>query len=195
MSNIAEVTNSEIQKTSLPSVSQRAPDWFAAYTSPRHEKAVANHFSQRNIESFLPLYRSLRSWKNGCKVNVELPLFPNYIFVRISRKERVRVLEVPGVLWMVSAGDKPVPLPEAEIEALRVAIPNIKCEPHPYLIVGERARIKSGALAGMEGVLLRKKNILRVVLSLDLISQSVAVEVDADNVEPVTAGVKRYALS
>jgi transcription antitermination factor NusG len=168
------------------------PQWFAAYTTTRHEKAVAEHLSLRQIESFLPLYRTQRLWKNGCRMNVELPLFPSYVFVRVSRRERVRVLEVPGILSMVSAGGKPVPLPESEVEALRSSIPFINCEPHPYLIVGERARVIAGSLAGMEGVLLRKKGILRVVLSLDLIMQSVAVEVDADNVEPVPSSAKRY---
>jgi transcription antitermination factor NusG len=171
---------------------ESVPHWFAAYTTTRHEKSVAEHFSLRQIESFLPLYRTQRLWKNGCRMNLELPLFPSYIFVRVPRRERVRVLEVPGVLSVVSAAGKPVPLPESEIEALRSSIPFINCEPHPYLIVGEKARVKSGSLAGMEGVLLRKKGVLRVVLSLDLIMQSVAVEVDADNVEPVPSCTQRY---
>lgn len=171
-----------------------APQWFVAYTVTRHEKAVADHFSQRTIESFLPSYKSPRMWKNGCKVNVELPLFPSYIFVRISREQRVRVLEVPGVLSLVCSGGKPVPLPELEIEALRSAVPALSCEPHPYLVVGERVRVKSGPLMGMEGVLLRKKNYFRIVLSLHLITQSVAVEVDADNVEPAANGAMRRSL-
>lgn len=169
------------------------PRWYAVYTTARHEKAVAEHFVHRNIESFLPLYRTMRLWKNGCKMTLQLPLFPCYIFVRISRNERVRVLDVPGVLTLVGSASEPAPLPESEIEALRIAIPKINCEPHPYLVVGERARIRAGVLAGMEGVLLRKKNGLRVVLSLDLISQSVAVEIDANDVEPVLTGAKRYA--
>ena len=162
-----------------------APQWFAAYTTTRHEKAVAEHFNIRSIEAFLPLYKTQRLWKNGCKMNLELPLFPSYVFVRVAARERVRVLEVPGVLSLVSAAGKPVPLPEADIQALRSSLPFIKCEPHPYLKVGERVRIKSGTLEGMEGILLRKKGLLRVVLSLDLIMKSVAVEVDADNVEVV----------
>lgn len=192
--NMNSAANDVLRMEPSSPTSNLAPQWFAAYTTARHEKAVADHLAHRNIECFLPLYRSLRLWKNGCKVNVELPLFPSYIFVRIDRRQRVPVLEVPGVLWLVSAGDKPVPLPTADIDALRSAIPLMNCEPHPYLVVGEKARIKDGVLAGMEGVLLRKKGILRVVLSLDLIAQSVAVEVDASNVEPVMA-VKRYASS
>ncbi len=161
------------------------PEWFAVYTTSRHEKRVVEHLAIREIESFLPLYRSLRSWKNGCKVNVELPLFPSYVFVRLNRGVRVRVLEIPGVLSFVSVGNQPAPLPEFEIEALRSGIQSLKWEPHPYLVVGEKTRIKTGPLAGFEGVLLRKKGLLRVVISLELIMKSVAVEVNATDVEPI----------
>lgn len=172
-----------------------APQWLAVYTTSRHEKTVAGHFAVRQIESFLPLYHTVRKWKNGCNVKLDLPLFPGYIFVRLEPRERVRVLEVPGVLWIVSAGDKPLPLPEAEVEALREGIHSANCEPHPYLVVGDKVRIRTGALAGMEGVLLRKKGILRVVITLDLIKQSVAVEVDATEVEPLRARTKHYIAS
>jgi transcription antitermination factor NusG len=171
------------------------PQWFAAYTTSRHEKAVSHHLAIRDIESFLPLYRAKRLWKNGCKVNVELPLFSSYVFVRMDSRERVRVLSAPGVLSIVSVAGKPVPLPEADIEALRSGIHLSQCEPHPYLVVGERARIKSGSLAGMEGVLLRKKGSFRVVLSLDLIMQSVAVEVDADHIESIRPINQQFKFS
>ena len=174
---------------------QLAPQWFAAYTTTRHEKAVSEHFAMRSIEAFLPLYKAQRLWKNGCKMNLELPLFPSYVFVRVAARERVRVLEVPGVLSLVSAAGRPVPLPEEDIQALRSSLPFIKCEPHPYLKVGERVRIKCGTLEGMEGILLRKKGLLRVVLSLDLIMKSVAVEVDADNVEAVVPSFARHKLA
>ena len=86
---------------------------------------------------------------------------------------------------MSSAGREPSPLPSAEIESLRSALPLLQFEPHPYLVVGEKVRITSGSLAGMIGVLVRKKNDLRVVLTLDLIQQSVAVEIDTDQIEPL----------
>ncbi len=171
------------------------PQWFAAYTTTRHEKAVAEPFALRSTEAFLPLYKAQRLWKNGCKMNLELPLFPSYVFVRVPVRERVKVLEVPGVLSLVCAAGKPVPLPEADIQALRSSLPLMKCEPHPYLKVGEHVRIKSGTLEGMEGILLRKKGMLRVVLSLDLIMKSVAVEVDADNVEAVVPSFARHKLA
>ena len=163
------------------------PKWFAVYTTPRHEKAVARHFEFRAIESFLPLYMEMHRWKNGCRVKVEQPLFPGYIFARIGRPHSTQVLSVPGVVLIVGSGREPVALPDSEIETLRSGLHLRKFEPHPYLVVGEKARIKSGSLAGMVGVLARKKNSLRVVLTLELIMRSVAVEVDADELERVSA--------
>jgi len=160
--------------------------WFAAYTNSRHEKCVASQFAERQIESFLPLYAARHRWRNRCEVLVDLPLFRNYVFVRIDPRERVRVLEVPGVLSLVGFGRTLAPLPDLEIEALRSGLAQGKIEPHPYLVIGERVRITAGPMAGMEGVLLRKKNNFRVVLALDVIMQSVAVEVDADQLEPLT---------
>lgn len=161
--------------------------WFAAYTVPRHEKAVGRQFEARHIPFFLPLFRTMRRWKNGCTVAVDQPLFPSYIFVQSERRELVKVLQVPGVLSVVSAGREPSVLPTAEVESLRAGLPLRHCEPHPYLVVGEKVRIISGSLEGMVGVLLRKKNHFRVVLTLDLIQQSVAVEVGSNEIEPFKA--------
>lgn len=160
-------------------------NWFAAYTTPRHEKAVARHLQVRHIESFLPLYTSIRRWRNGCRVPVAKPLFPSYIFVHIERRDSVKVLQVPGVVSIVRTGREPSALPISEIESLRSALPLRQFEPHPYLIEGEKVRITSGLLAGMSGVLVRRKNNLRVVLTLDLIRLSVAVEIGIDEIEPL----------
>jgi transcription antitermination factor NusG len=164
---------------------QPSPSWFAIYTTPRHEKSVAEHFRQRHIESFLPLYCIRRRWKDGSRVTLQLPLFPNYIFAQIRREQRVRVLAVPGVLSIVGSGREPLPLPDVEIESLRSGLHLRNVEPHPLLVVGEKARIRSGALAGMQGIVLRRKNDFRVVLTLDLIMRSIAVEVDAEDLEPL----------
>lgn len=159
--------------------------WFAAYTTPRHEKAVVRQLDVYSVESFLPLYRSARQWKNGCRVKVDRPLFPNYVFVHVHRRDAVKVLQLPGVLSIVSAGREPSCLPHSEIEALRSGLPLRQFEPHPYLVVGDKVRIISGSLVGMIGVLVRKKNEFRVVLTLDLIRQSVSVEIGIDEVEPL----------
>ena len=157
--------------------------WLAAYTTPRHEKSVVRHLEVREVEHFLPLYKSVRKWRNGCRVEVEFPVFPNYVFVRLDRRQSNRVLETPGVIAFAGSPKLPLPVSDCEINWLRNELPLRKFEPHPYLVLGSRVRIKSGPLAGMSGVLTRKKSGLRVVLSIDLIRQSVAVEVDINELE------------
>jgi transcription antitermination factor NusG len=181
-------TNAARQPDAEPEIhglgeSESCAHWFAVYTNSHHEKSVASQLAARRVESFLPLYATRRRWKNRCEMNLELPLFPNYVFVRIDPKERVRVLEVPGVLSLVGFGKTLAALPDFEIESLRSALGQRRMEPHPYLVVGERVRIKCGPLSGIEGVLVRKKTNFRVVLALDAIMQCVAVEVEAEDVE------------
>jgi transcription antitermination factor NusG len=165
------------------------PKWFAVYTISRHEKRVAQHLTQRQIEYYLPLYRSERKWSDGSRVTLELPLFPGYLFVHIKRTERVRVLDVPGALAVVGGtGREPVAMPDEAIDALRTGLHMRRVEPHPLLTVGQKARIRSGALAGMEGVVVRWKNSFRVVLTLEHIQRSIAVEVGGDDLEPLGSG-------
>jgi len=159
------------------------PRWFALYTSPRHEKHVSEILMQHRFETFLPLYRTTRQWKKSRPVVLELPLFPTYVFVRIAREARSAVLGVTGVLSIVGSPREPWAVPDLDIEAIRLGSQMRKIQPHTYLTVGERVRIKSGVMAGVEGILVRKKNDLRVVLTLDTIMRSVAVEVDADDIE------------
>jgi transcription antitermination factor NusG len=182
----AQSINDRLPGQGEVAMSAAMPKWFAVYTTPRHEKRIAEHFSQRGIDFFLPLYRSQRKWKDGSRVQLELPLFPSYVFVRIGKGERVRVLEVPGVLWVVgSSGRDAVSLPDSDIDTMRTGLHLRSAEPHPLPAVGQRVRIRSGALASLEGIMIRKKNELRVVITLDQINQSIAVEVDSDDIEPV----------
>jgi transcription antitermination factor NusG len=170
------------------------PNWFAVYTASRHEKRVAQHLTQRDIEFYLPLYRSARKWSDGSRVTLELPLFPGYLFVHIKRTDRSRVLNVPGALAVVGgSGREPSPLPDEAIDALRTGLQLRAAEPYPLLTVGQRARIRSGALAGMEGVVVRMKNGLRVVLTLEHIMRSIAVEVSAEDLEPLESGALAVA--
>jgi transcription antitermination factor NusG len=162
-----------------------AARWYAAYTAPCREKRVTEHFAARQIESFLPLYRHPRKWKNGCSMELERPLFPGYVFVRMTSTERVRVLEVPSVISIVSRGCVPEPLQDDVIEALRTSLHLRKVEPHAYLVAGERVSICAGPFAGLSGIVLRNKGNLRVVITLNLIMQSVAVEVNIEDLEPV----------
>ena|SRR6478672_136135 len=160
-------------------------NWFAVFTTPRHEKQVEEYFRVLEIESFLPLIRAGRRWKDGSKGIVELPLFPSYTFVRIGCGERIPVLSVPGVLSIVGGGRKAMSISDSYIHFLRKGLQEGKIEPHPYLELGTKVRIRSGAMAGMEGILLRKKNDFRVVLTLEMIMKSVKVEVELDNIELV----------
>lgn len=170
------------------------PRWFAVYTTPRREKHVSEILAERQIETFLPLYQTNRQWKNSRPAVLDLPLFPTYVFARITSQARGTVLGMPGVLSIVGSPREPWPLPDLEIEALRSGLLERKIEPHPYLIVGERVRIKTGVMTGVEGVLVRKKNNFRVVLSLDTIMWSVAVEVDADDIESANTFAGNHAI-
>jgi transcriptional antiterminator NusG len=161
-----------------------ARKWFAVYTKCRHEKRVAEHLAQREIAHYLPLYRSERRWKSCSQVTLDLPLFPGYVFVNVSSSERVRALQVPGVVTMVGGVDgRPASISEDEIESLRAGLRHRCAEPHPYVTAGQRVRIRSGALSGIEGTVVRVKNGLRVVLSLDLIMQSFSVEAKNEELE------------
>ena len=140
----------------------------------------------QRIDCFLPLYKSIRRWKDRRK-QLDLPLFPGYIFVHIALRDRLQVLQLPGVVQLVSFSGKPAALPDAEIEALRNGLArNLRAEPHPYLTVGRRVRVRSGSVAGLEGILVRRKQKFRVVLSIELIQRSVAIEVDEADIEPAS---------
>jgi transcription antitermination factor NusG len=161
------------------------PNWYVAYTSANHEKRVSEQLQRRSVEHFLPVYESMRKWKDR-RVKLQMPLFPGYVFVRFAWCDRLTALQVPGVARLVGFNGQPAILADAEIEGLRTTIAaELRIEPHPYLRVGRRVRIQRGALQGTEGILIRKKNSVRVVLSIDAIMRSVSVEVDADDLEIV----------
>ena len=186
----------KIERAMFPNASSSLPPgafeastatrWYAIYTTSRHEKRVALHFSQRAIEHYLPLYRAERKWRNGLRVTLDLPLFPCYIFARIPASERVRVLNVPGALAVVGGtAREPVSLPDDAIDALRWGLQEQRIEPHPHLTVGQKVYILSGAFAGMVGFVLRRRGACRVVITLKQIMQSIAVEIDESNLEPL----------
>ena len=159
------------------------PRWLAVYTVARHEKAVARQLQDRQIETFLPLYRSWHRWKDRRKL-IELALFPSYVFVRIAAQDRLPVLQVPGVVSMVTFNGEPAALPEGEINALRNGLENqVYAEPCPYLRVGRKVRVTRGPMAGAEGILTRRKDKCRFVISVDVLMRSVAIEVDGADLE------------
>ena len=158
--------------------------WFAAYVRSRHESRVAQHLADRDVELFLPQYTSKRRWSDR-QVNLPMPLFPGYLFVRIPVDDRTRVLTTPGVIMLVGAGGQPQALADAEIEQLKMAVKNGNDpQPHGFIKIGERVTVTQGPLAGYEGFLVRDKGNHRVVLTMDLIKRSMSVEVDVDWIVP-----------
>lgn len=158
--------------------------WYAAYTYANQEKRVAAELNVRAVEHFLPLYSSVRRWSDR-RVSLELPLFPGYLFVRLALRDRLRVLQIPTVVRLVGFNGHPAALPDKEMEIMRSGFSqSLRTEPHPFLSVGRRVRITGGPFAGLQGVLKRKRNSLRVVVSLVLIQRSVAVEVEVADVAP-----------
>jgi len=178
--------------TTIPEVIQTRPPealveekWYAVYTWANHEKRVAEHLEQRQMRSFLPLYRAMHRWKDRRK-EVELALFPSYVFVHLSLQHRLRVLEIPSVVHLVSFQGKPAPLPAHEIEKLRQGVNGrVRMGPHPYLQAGQRVRVRSGPVAGLEGILLRRKEGARLVVSIEILMRAVALEIDEADVEAV----------
>jgi transcription antitermination factor NusG len=157
--------------------------WYALYTCPRHEKMVLQQLNGKAVECYLPLYQSLRRW-NDRKALIDLPLFPGYLFVRIPLSERLRVLTVPGVVRIVSFNGKPASLSDEEIQTLKASVGLHAAEPYPYMAAGKRVRIAGGPLKGLEGVVVRRKNKLRAVVSIHSIMQSYAVELDVADAQP-----------
>ena len=160
-------------------------NWFAAYTTARHEKHVCLLLQERGIECFLPLYSTQRQWKKSRPVRLELPLFPTYVFVRIEREKRSTVLSTPGVLSIVGSSREPWPLSDAEMQTLMRGTQLGCITPHPCIPVGEEVRIVSGMMQGTTGILLRHKNGVRVVVALHAIMKSFALEVDLQYIEPI----------
>jgi transcription antitermination factor NusG len=158
-------------------------DWYAIYTRHQHEKTVAHILTNKGFETLLPLYPVTRRWKDRTKL-LSLPLFPCYLFLKGGLERRLDIMTTPGIHALVSNAGQPAAIPPAEIEAIRRAVESgFRVEPHPLLKCGDWVRVKSGPLEGMEGILIRKKNLYRLVLSVEMLGKAAAVEVDAFLVE------------
>jgi transcription antitermination factor NusG len=159
------------------------PRWYAVYTCANHERRVAGQLRERGVENFLPQYESVREWKDR-RVRLQMPLFPGYVFVHLALQDRLRVLQVPRVAWLVSFAGRPVAMPEEEFARIRGFLNQGLCaEPHSYLKAGRRVRVRSGPLEGMEGIVVRRRNGRRLVISLELIQRAMAVEVEESSLE------------
>jgi len=159
--------------------------WYALYTRHQHEKCVHQILTGKGFEAFLPLYTTAHQWKDRVK-RVSLPLFPCYVFLRGPLTQWLPVLTTPGVHTVVGFGGQPANISSPEIEAIRRVIESpLKAEPHPYLKCGDRVRVTAGPLRGLEGILLRKKNWCKLLLSIEMLQRSVAVEIDVAMVQRV----------
>lgn len=165
--------------------------WYAAHTRHQHEKMVARMLANKGFEVFLPLYTEARQWRDRIK-KVELPLFSCYVFLRGNLEHRLPIVTTPGVHGLLTSAGKLAGIPEEEIQAVRTVIENrINVEPHPFLRCGDLVRVKSGALCGLEGLLVRKKGQTRLIISVTLLERSVAAEVDASTVERITTSSRQ----
>jgi transcription antitermination factor NusG len=162
-------------------------EWYAVRTRSRHEKMVAEQLDRQGIENFLPLVKRTRQWSDRAK-EVELPLFSGYTFVRVAllSQDRLRVLQTHGVAGLVGVGGVGLPIPDAQIENLKTVLANqIAFEEHPFLQVGQRVRIRGGALDGVEGLLAAHKDSRTMVISIEPIHRSLSISVEGYRVEPI----------
>ena len=159
--------------------------WYALHVHSRKESFVASQLEGQGIECFLPQYKSLRKWSDRMK-EVELPLFPSYLFSRFDFQNRRPIVMTPGILQIVGNGRVAIPVPDEEVSAIQAAVHSgLQHQPWPFIELGERVRVKHGNLAGLEGILVNFKGNHRVVLSVSLLQRSVALEVDLAWLMPV----------
>lgn len=176
--------NPDPNDTGQASAEPLAP-WHALYTRHQHEKMVADLLSRKGFDVFLPVYNATRRWKDRTK-ELSLPLFPSYVFVKGGLDRQLQIMTTPGVCSLLTVAGRAAVIPDEEISAVqRMVASSSHVEPHPFLKCGDRVRVISGALEGIEGILVRKKNSIRLVLSVELLMKSVAIEVDAWTVERI----------
>lgn len=160
------------------------PRWYVLFVRSNQERKVAEALHGRDLEYFLPCYQSLRQWKDR-RAMLEIPLFPGYVFLRLPLAQRARALTVPNVVALVGTRNQPSAISEEEIAWIKLGIEHGRAEPYPYLTLGQRVLVTEGVMCGMEGILVRKRNNTRVVVSLDSIARSFVVEIDISCLRPV----------
>jgi transcription antitermination factor NusG len=169
--------------------------WYALYTRHQHEKMVEQILNNKGFSTFLPLYATTHNWKDRTKT-LSLPLFPCYVFLKGGIERRLQILTTPGIYGLVSSAGQPAAIPDNEIEAIRRVVESgTRVEAHPFLKCGNWVRVKCGPLTGIEGILVRKKNISRLVLSVEILGTAASIEVAAFQVEAVKAPRNRNSSS
>ncbi len=154
--------------------------WYGIRTRSNQEKLTATVLENKGFENFLPTYRVKRKWSDRL-VETDVPLFPGYVFCRFEVKQRLPILTTPGVVSVLGFGSEPAAIADSEIEAIQAILESgFSAEPCDYLYEGQRVRVTSGALEGVEGVLLKKKNQWRMIVSVTILNRSISVEIDRD---------------
>jgi transcription antitermination factor NusG len=171
----------------LPTESDKTEveSWYGLQTRPRHEKIVARRLEERGVTTFLPLVTEVHRWSDR-KKSVEMPLFGCYVFAKFmpNRTERLRVLRVDGVFGLVGARGEGTPIPDVEIDSVRTLMKeHPSCSSHPFLKIGQRVRLRSGALDGVEGILVSRNGDRTLVISVNAIQRSLAVRVEGYQIE------------
>lgn len=169
----------------------RMDSWYAIRVQSKFEKAASNSLRGKGYQEFLPLYRAKRRWSDRIK-EVELPLFPNYLFCRFNTGELLPILTTPGVIGVVSAGKKPIPVPDEEIDAVQAVLRSgLAAFPWPALQVGSRVLLERGPLAGIEGTVINLDKTARLIISVSLLQRAVSVEIERQWVRPIGTRTKR----
>jgi len=177
------VQRASVEPPCLEAVTEKR--WYAAYTCAQHENLVAQQLNTKGVEVFLPIVVAARQRKDRL-AKLRMPLFPGYVFVRMRLEDRLGVLSVPSVVRLVSFNGKPTPIAATEIEAIQTCMASgLGIEPHPYLAVGQRVRIRNGALRGVEGIIVRREKTYRLVVSVQLLQQALSIEVQSEDVEAI----------
>lgn len=161
--------------------------WYALTVRHQHERRTAQTLTSQGWETMVPLYRTRRQWSDRTK-DIDLPLFAGYVLARFAAKERIRVEDTPGVVSIVEFGGQPAPLGDAEIEEIRRMVSSrLPLSPWPFLKAGDPVRLERGPLKGLEGTLVRHRDQYRLVVGVELLQRSIAVEVDPDMITPLRA--------
>lgn len=184
---VSSVSLAVPQNVPLIAGGEEPQSWYGLHTRPRHEKIVAQRLQERGVTTYLPLITEVHRWSDR-KKSVQVPLFSCYVFAKFvpSRAERLRVLRVDGVFGLVGSRGEGSPIPDDQIGAVRNLVEgDIPWSCHPFLKIGQRVRIRSGALDGLEGILVSRNGDRTLVISIDAIQRSLAVRVEGYEVEPV----------
>jgi len=169
----------------IETLNENSERWYALRVKSRCEKVVATVANHKGYEEFLPVYKCRRRWSDRLK-SVEFPLFPGYVFCRLDSRRRLPLLTIPGVLHFVGIGKTPVPLEDAEIDAIQAAVRSgFSTEPWPFLEVGQCVRLDEGPLAGVEGIFVRTSKQDRLIVSVTLLKRSVAITIERHWATPV----------